>query len=90
LSAAVPLKATGAANLRSPIGACPKGIPKYSETCESFVAGCPLTGPLLVWTVCPTVQFDCRSSTIVANIHDDAARAKSTKDFIADITYPAA
>jgi hypothetical protein len=86
LSGAVPLKATGAANLRSPTGACPKGIPKYSETSESFVAGCPVTGPLLVFTVCPTVQLAARSSRLVAKAHNGARRAKSTKDLMAEHT----
>lgn len=58
----VPLNLTGAANLKSPIGAWPYCIPKYSETCEAFFAGCPPTGPLLVCTVWPTVQFVCRIS----------------------------
>jgi hypothetical protein len=86
LSGAVPLKAIGAANLRSPTGACPNGIPKYSETSESFVAGCPLTGPLLVLTVCPTVQLAARSSRSVAKAHNGATRAKSTKDLMAEST----
>ena len=85
LSGAVPLNATGAANLRSPTGACPKGIPKYTETSESFVAGCPLTGPLLVVTVCPTVQFAARSSRSVAKAHVAAAREKRRIGFMARI-----
>jgi hypothetical protein len=78
------LKATGAANLRSPTGACPNGMPRYSETSESFFAGCPLTGPLLVWTVCPTVQLAARCSRSVATTQDAAARARITKDLMAE------
>jgi hypothetical protein len=85
LSGAVPLNATGAANLKSPTGACPNGMPRYSETSESFFAGCPLTGPLLVWTVCPTVQLAARSSRSVAKTQDAAARANITKDLMAEI-----
>lgn len=84
-NAAVPLKATGAANLKSPTGACPKGIPKYSETCEAFEAVCPLTGPLDVWTVCPTVQFVCLCSMLwktLAEAHPAPAIASKTEAFI--------
>jgi hypothetical protein len=77
---ALPVNLTGAANLKSPIGACPYGIPKYSETCESFAAGCPLTGPLLVCTVCPTVQFDCRSRRpSILEAHAQIAAVSITK-----------
>ena len=34
-------------------------MPRYSETCESLVAAWPLTGPLVVCTVCPIVQLAC-------------------------------
>lgn len=61
LSGAVPANLTGAANRRSPVGGSAYGMPRYSETCESLLAGCPETGPEFVWTVCPTVQFDCLS-----------------------------
>jgi hypothetical protein len=49
---------TGAANLRFPTGGCPNGIPRYSETSEYADAACPVTEPLVVSTVCPTVKLD--------------------------------
>ena len=77
---------TGAANLRFPIGAWAKGIPKYWETCESLVAACPLTGPLLVCTVCPTVQLDDRCSKSVAYTRTTTAtRTRRIEDFMVNI-----
>lgn len=39
-----------------PVGGWAKGMLKYSETSAKTDAACPSTGPLLVVTVCPTVQ----------------------------------
>ena len=83
----MPLNATGAAHLRSPTGAWAYGIPRYSETLESFLAACPLTGPLLVLTVCPTVQFeDCRCSTRAeADAEHAVTRVRRIEDFILNV-----
>lgn len=81
--AAVPSKATGAANRRSPVGACANGIPRYSETeeAEALRAACPITDPELVCTVCPTVQFeaDCLVTIPAAA---NGARREMAKLFI--------
>ena len=47
---------TGAAQRRLSTGACAKGIPRYSETSGAHSDGWPSSRPLVVFTVCPTVQ----------------------------------
>jgi len=64
----------GGAKRRSPTGGTANGIPRYSDTCDAFNAGWPLTGPLSVWTVWPTIQSDCLSSTVFANEKAGTAR----------------
>ena len=56
----------GGAHLKSPIGACAYGIPRYSDTVESLAAACPVTKPLYVFTFCPTVQFEVSHSLLQA------------------------
>jgi hypothetical protein len=71
LSGLFPVYLTGASNLRSPIGGWANGIPRYSDTPVWFVAAWPETGPLLVCTVCPTVQLEavpCRAISSAAHI----------------------
>jgi hypothetical protein len=46
----------GVAKRRFPTGEAANGMPRYSDTCVVFNAAWPLTGPLQVWTVRPTVQ----------------------------------
>lgn len=79
----LPVNFTGAANLKSPIGACPYRIPKYSETCELFFAACPVTGPLLVCTVCPIVQPYVRSSSARPWTQTPVASAANIEGLIA-------
>jgi hypothetical protein len=57
---------SGGAHLKSPTGACAYGIPRYSDTVESLAAACPVTEPLYVFTVCPTVQFEVSHSLFQA------------------------
>jgi hypothetical protein len=57
---------SGGAHLKSPTGACAYGIPRYSDTVESLAAACPVTEPLYVFTVCPTVQFEVSHSLLQA------------------------
>lgn len=48
-----------------------------------FFAACPLTGPLSVCTVCPTVQLAAwRRSRLKALAQSPAARVRSTDDFM--------
>jgi hypothetical protein len=46
----------GAAKRKFPTGGCANGMPKYSETSGCHDAAWPVTLPLVVFTVLPTVQ----------------------------------
>lgn len=52
----VPVYLLGGWNRKLPTGGTAYGMPRYSDTSDAPGAGCPWTGPLLVWTVCPIVH----------------------------------
>jgi len=47
----------GGSNWSLPTGGLANGMPRYSETWVLFAPAWPFTGPLDVWTLCPTVQW---------------------------------
>jgi hypothetical protein len=67
LIGASPTYLTGAFHLKSPTGGFAKGIPRYSLTSVLFFAACPVTTPLVVFTICPTAKFCVATGEAEAN-----------------------
>lgn len=59
-------------------------MPKYSDTSVFEEAGCPVTGPLLVSTTCPTVQFVALSSKELTKLFALSAKLNKEETLIDD------